>query len=269
MELKEIVKNIVSCNRIGRVRYIYDYLNSLNLSPVFFQYADRLWNIEYRKDSTDSKGDLVVFAHHDISLKTREGANDNTSSVAVLLKLSQMVAGLEFPYNLRFVFNDNEELLGAMNPAVSLEEMKKIMINVGSFRYLKEYPDRDKIKHVLILELCGIGDTIYIAEKSGNVITDVVLNQKLLDIAKRRQQKAVSIPIPSTDMISIKAFGLSGTVIGAIPFYQAKNCGVLEKENFIPSVWKNIHSDKDNLFALSNKALEMVCQYLFQVLKEL
>ena len=68
-------------------------------------------------------------------------------------------------------------------------------------------------------------------------------------------------------MLSVKVFNLSGTVIGVIPYYQAQN--YLTQEKQLPTVWRNIHSEKDNLFAIQDKALEMMKSFLLHILEEL
>lgn len=266
MKIKEILCELIACGR-NRTQYISEYLASLGLAVDIQEYLPGHRNIEFATSNDKAKQDIIFFVHHDISLKTREGANDNTSSVAVLLALAKSIRGKAFPYNIRLVFTDNEELLGALSPSTTAEKLQQIMPHVGSFMYLSKFPDKKNIRHIIVMELSGIGDSIYVASQSGNVMTDVSLNKKLLDIAERNNFQSVQLKLPSTDMLSVKVFGVSGTVIGAIPYYQAQNY-VMQGKMF-PAVWQNIHSEKDNLFAIQEKALEMMKDFLLHILEEL
>ncbi len=269
MQLKTIVENIINRNRTikGRVEYIVDYLEALNIQVKRHHYK-HCENIECFFGNKDSSEEIIISAHHDISLKTNYGANDNTSSVALLLKLANWLRSNECKYNVRLLFNDNEELLGALNGSkITRELLCSIMPNVGSYLYLRDMPDRTRVKHIIILELCGIGDGIYIANKSGNTTCDQLLCDKLFSIGEKNKYNMVRVTIPSTDMISVGTFKMSATVVGAIPYYQA--CNYSSDNEKVPAVWKNIHSDKDNLFAINDKALQMCFTYLCDVLKQL
>lgn len=266
MKIKEILQELIACGR-HRTEYILEYLTSLKLQPVIQEYSAGQKNIEFSTSNDATKQDIVFFAHHDISLKTNEGANDNASSVAVLLALAKTIVGKTFAYNIRFVFTDNEELLGAISGAITPEKLQKIMPHVGSYMYLNKLSNKKNIRHIIVMELSGIGDSVYIAQQSGNVMTDPELNKKLFDIAQRNNFQVIQLKLPSTDMLSVKVFGISGTVVGAIPYYQAKN--YLVQKNQLPAVWQNIHSEKDNLFSIQDKALEMVKDFLLCFLSEI
>lgn len=266
MKIKDIVRELVGCGR-DRTRYISEYLSSLKLPFSIQEYSNGQKNIEFSVSNDKTKQDIIFFAHHDISLKTNEGANDNTSSVAVLLALAKIIAGKTFAYNIRFVFTDNEELLGALSASTTPDELQRIMPHVGSFMYLSKYADKRNIRHVIVTELLGIGDAVYIASQSGNVVTDVGLNRKISEIARDENFPTVQLKLPSTDMLSVKVFGLSGTVVGAIPYYQAQN--YVRQANRLPAVWQNIHSEKDNLFAVQENALEMMQAFLLCLINKL
>ncbi len=266
MSIKDILCNLIACGR-NRTAYIQEYLTSLGLHPVVQEYSVGQKNIEFFTSNDKEKQDIIFFVHHDISLKTKEGANDNTSSVAVLLALAKIICKQTFAYNVRFVFTDNEELLGAISTSITSDKLRQIMPHVGSYMYLNKFPDKEKIRHIIVMELSGIGDSVYVASQSGNVITDSELNEKIFDVAQRNNFQIVQLKLPSTDMLSVKVFNLSGTVIGAIPYYQAQNYLMQEKQ--LPTVWRNIHSEKDNLFAIQDKALEMMKNFVLCILEEL
>lgn len=266
MKIKDIIRELIVCGR-DRTRYISEYLASLGLHFTIQEYFDGQKNIEFSVSNDNAKQDIIFFAHHDISLKTNEGANDNTSSVAVLLALAKIIAGQTFAHNIRFVFTDNEELLGALSPLTTPDKLQQIMPHVGSFMYLSKYADKKNIRHVIVTELLGIGDAVYVASQSGSVMTDVELNRKIFELAQADNFRTVQLKLPSTDMLSAKVFGLSGTVVGAIPYYQAQN--YVKQADQLPAVWQNIHSEKDNLFAVQENALEMMKAFLLCLIEKL
>lgn len=266
MEIKEIVANLVKYDRRNRIKYIINYLDVLKLNYKVHTYHDGITNIEVVFEKNLKSETIILSAHFDISLKTKEGANDNASSVAVLLKLCSVCMNMDLKYNLRILFNDNEELLGGLNGhAHDREFVSKIIGSVGSFLYLKKYENIASIKYFIILELCGIGDAVFIAKKTGVIETSSYLNEMLFKSGQKAGIDSFYIDIPSTDMISLKTFGVCGTVIGAIPYYQAKNF-MESKEKSIPGVWSNIHSNRDNIFAINSKALDMCCNFLISFL---
>ncbi|HBD95823.1 MAG: hypothetical protein A2015_01875 [Spirochaetes bacterium GWF1_31_7] len=269
MEIKEIVSNIIKFDKINKIKYICSFLDVLHLDYKVHTYRKKITNIEVIKKGDADCDDIIFLAHYDISQKTVEGANDNASSVAVLLKICTVLHTLSAKSTIRIVFNDNEELLGALNGyGYDREFISKIIANVGSYQYLKNYYDIKKIKHCIILELCGIGDSVFIAEKSGGAPTDELLNAKLHTIGNTTNINTFSIEIPSTDMVSVNFFNVSGSVIGAIPYYQAKNYKESHDKRNQPGVWSNIHSTRDNLFAINHRALDMCYRFVLKIIND-
>lgn len=113
--------------------------------------------INYIADVGDGPKTLILIAHHD-AVPGSPGANDNASSVGILLSLIDQV---EVPQGVRvrFLFPDQEE--NGM---------------IGSREYVKMYPPTEDVVGVLSLELCGIGNAVVLVDvqKPTTFLTRVV-----------------------------------------------------------------------------------------------
>ncbi len=107
-------------------------------------------NLESQNIVAEMKGAgnglVIVGAHYDIVPTTSAGANDNTSSVAIILSLAEALAERSLTYTVRFVAFGSEELglYGSRHYVESLSEAElssiKAMLNfdvVGSGPYLE------------------------------------------------------------------------------------------------------------------------------------
>jgi len=267
----DIKKNveIIARKRDGRLERIIDILDKKGINHSVFTY-DRGKNIEISFKGEIDK-DIIFFAHHDISSHTDEGANDNTSSVAALIELAESLAQRKPLYNIKIVFTDNEEALGGLlNGSENLDRLTKIISAVGSFNYLKNVSDKSKIVTIFNLELCGIGDSIMIAEYSGRVKSADRSVIFIENIAKLYNYKYIKTSVTNSDMLSAHVMGIPGILIGIIPFSEAQYYNRSE-ENIkdMPSVWKNIHSNRDNITAIQERSLVMMYKFLDRVVDNL
>lgn len=272
MKIKEILRELISNDRDNRASYIIDRIRNSNCQPNIFD-TQNCKNIEFVKFGKIDK-DIIFFSHYDISKETIEGANDNSSSVAVLLKLVEYINAISPYYNIRIIFNDKEEILGALlNKNLNSKDLAKIITNVGSFQYLKSFDNKSNILAIFNLELSGIGDTLYFATKSGLVNCDKRLIDFLEFICQKESMRYIKIPVLNSDMISIHTLSLNGVVFGAIPQHEAIIYSDRYKDtNYkdeIPSVWKNIHSNKDNYFSIQERALSNVYNLTTKIIENL
>jgi len=263
----DIKKNveIIAQKRNGRIERIIDILDKKRINHSVLTYNSGK-NIEISFKGEIDK-DIIFFAHHDISSQTSEGANDNSSSVAVLIEFAELLVAYKPFYNIKIVFTDNEEILGGLLCGTeNIDKLTKIITAVGSFDYLKKYSDRSKIVSIFNLELCGIGDSIMIAEYSGKVKSSDRLVVFIENIAKSDNYKYVKTSVANSDLLSSYVLGIPGILIGIIPYSEAQyyNCSVENKKD-MPSVWKNIHSDKDNIAAIQERALVMMYKFLERI----
>ncbi len=274
MTIKSIVKEICETKPEKRIEFIISFLRMNNIFFNIHKFHSGI-NIEVVRKGQDTSHEIIFFSHHDIFYNISEGANDNTSSVAVMLGIIQFLYFFEPKYTIRIVFNDNEEILGGLLfKSVSKNEIESIIENSGSFQYLKNFEKKENILGVFILELSGIGDSIYVATRSGNIKCDEKLNDFLCNIAGCNNYKYLKIPIALTDMISIGTLGIKGTVFGAIPFLDGKNyMDRINNKNInyelYPYVWKKNHTDKDNFYSIQERSLDLIHNFIVQMIKNL
>lgn len=115
-------------------------------------------------DFENAKQKILLTAHYDVVYGS-SGANDNGSSISILLKLITEYNGTP----IRIVFFDGEECGG-----------------IGSRNYIEKYITTDELKNeyiMLNLDVCGCGDKIVIENQIKNIKYDDVSNFcKLNDI---------------------------------------------------------------------------------------
>jgi len=264
MEIKEIVIGII--NSKNRVDFIKKFLRKNKIEFRELSY-DAGCNIEVKINGTND-GEIIFLAHYDISMGTDEGANDNTSSVAVLLSLLLYLKDKSPFYTIKIVFNDKEEFVGGLlSGSIVNGNMTKIIDKIGSFDYIKNHFSKGKNKGIFILELSGIGDAVLIAKKSGKIDC----SQRLIDfatkVAKNNNFKYIHLPVPYTDMVSVHTFHYEGVVLTIVPYYEALNYA--NNKDTYPSIWNNIHSNKDNIFTIQEKSLNLMLNFVINLIENL
>ena len=272
MELKEILTKISSQkrnNRLNEIKNILTFLD-INFSTQSYKYGE---NIVISFAGKIDK-DVIFFAHHDISSNSREGANDNTSSVAVVIKVAQYLKNTSPLYNINIILNDNEEMLGALlNKKLKIPQIEKVIHYIGSYNYLKSVY-KDKVAAIFDLELSRIGDSIYIPNKSRNVLCSQNLINYLKNICGLSNNIYFEIPVMDTDMISVRTTGLNGVVFGAIPQFEALHYynELPSKKgdlSIMPANWKNIHTNRDTICSIQEKSLKMVYDFIVVLISNL
>lgn len=274
MEIKSIVKDICEAGTGKRVEYIINFLRENNINHNIIKYLDGL-NIEIVKKGININKEIIFFAHHDVYNNSIEGANDNSSSVAVLLNIAKFLYFYKPYYTINIVFNDYEELIGGIfSLNNSKDKIDKIIKKIGSFQYLNKKISLKKSYIAFIVELSGIGDSLYFADKSGNISCDHKLNVFLENIAKNLNFKYLNIPISLSDIISSNYFGIKGTVFGSIPYIEGRNyINELNNKGFskdiYPHVWKKNHTSMDKYYSIQEKSLNMVFDFLVEIIRNI
>lgn len=273
MEIKSIVKEI--CESGGRrIDYIINFLKQNNINHKIDKYNYGT-NIEIIKKGKNNNKEIVFFSHHDVYNNSIDGANDNTSSVAILLTLAKFLYFYKPYYTVNIVFNDYEELIGGIfSMKSSKEKVNTIISKIGSFQYLKKNIQKKKSLITFILELSGIGDSVYIANRSGNIESDKNLNIFLESIANNLNLKNLTFPISLSDLIAVDYFGIKGTVFGSIPYIEGKNyLNNIGKKEFskeiYPHVWKKNHTSMDKYYSIQEKSLNMIYNFTVEIIKNI
>jgi len=266
MDTLEILRKLTLIKAEDRVKFIENFLLENNIQFSSLEYSNGK-NIEITILGKNREKEVIFFAHYDISLHTKEGANDNSSSVAILLKIILDKVREPF-FTIRIVFTDKEEIIGALlNKDISIENIKNIVYNIGSFNYLKNHCDRSKIIAVFNIEMSGIGDIIFFSKKSGNVICDEKLILKLESIAIKENIKTSLISLSYTDILSSHILGIKGVVIGIIPLDDAIKTKSSKEHQ--PIIWKNNHTIYDTFPLIKGESLLKVLNYIKLIIKNL
>ncbi len=271
MEIKEIVAEICRQPFNKRSSYIQNFLEKNSIFYTLQDFKSGI-NIETVKNGTVKDMEIILMSHYDVYNKAAENANDNSSSVAVLLKLAEYFKKNTPKYKISMVFNDNEEILGGLSAySDSINDVQSILDKSGSYYYLKNHHNKEKILFVIILEMSGIGDSIFIASNSGNFICNGLINEYCAEIARSNKFLYNVMPVLQSDYISASILKLKGTVIGAIPYYDAKT--YIEnykkygfKKDIYPHTWKKNHTSMDKVFSIQDKSLRMIFNYLINLI---
>jgi hypothetical protein len=270
MEIKQTVKEICELTYHDKINYLIQFVKINQLNYKLYPYSFGT-NLEVVIKGKNQGKEIIFFAHYDVFNESIEGANDNSSSVAVLMFTAIHLDQNPPLYTVKIIFNDNEEILGGIYGKNStIDQISRIMENVGSYQYLKT-ADHQKVIAAFVLELCGIGDSLYIAESSAKIKCDPGLNFFLTAVAEQNQYKLLKIPIAASDLISLHLTGYSGTVLGAIPYIEGKNY-LMDlgrdgfSKNIYPHVWKKNHTSLDKYFSIQEKSLNMVFQFVLTVI---
>jgi len=270
MEIKQTLSDLLKFG--DRAAFITQFLEKHNCKFRIIKFSHGK-NIEFIKEIKNSNKEIIFFVHYDISNQTLYGANDNSSSVAVMLHAAAFLVNLECLFTIKIVFIDREEIMGALlNSNIKEEDFESIIQTTGSYQYLKNNIT-DKEVYFFNVELSGIGDCLYFAETSGNIYCDRKILEFLADTAEKNKINFIKIPFLSSDMISIKLLGYKGGIYGAIPELEGKKYLEHNKNDsnneFFPASWKNIHSNKDNIFSIHEKSLEFVYNFTIHLISNL
>ena len=212
---------------------------------------------------------LLFSAHYD-AVKKSPGANDNASSVAVLLEICRRLRGASVP--VKIVFFDQEEAW-FRTPFIRLGLL-------GSFHYALSN-DLGKIEAVFNLEFCGVGDSLGIwpVKSSNRGILAVEVAEKAAGTLKTHVTIG-SVPgvLLSSDHLPFRLGGVSNSI--TLSLLPSDQLPVLE--NFMgnlsiprllggqrpsmPGVLERVHKANDVSSRLSEDSLRLMVSLLLQII---
>lgn len=157
----------------------------------------------------------VLTAHWD-TFPYSSGLNDNATGLAILLQIQN-----DLPPHVEMVFTDGEEFGGA-----------------GSSHYIRNH--KDEIKNNINLDVCGVGDFIYLE----NYLDDNIhfpKNERVIDVEG----------IPFNDSHIFKESGIPSILI------MAGN----GKEDFLSEIWDHQHGNSrdGDITLLNPEIMAMIC----------
>lgn len=196
-------------------------------------------------DFENTKQKILLTAHYDV-VTGSTGANDNGSSISILLKLITEYKGKP----IRIVFFDGEECGG-----------------IGSKNYIEEYINTEELRNEYIMinfDVCGCGDKIVIENKIKGTEYDLISNLCL-------QNDVVELDrLPFNDAKIFDRKGINNICIVALPQEDIDISNGKEiidpitgrKQHFGSYIWKYQHNGiYDNIGYINYKIMNNI--YIF------
>ena len=271
VQLIDYVNALQDKNSYGRLRLLLDMLGNLGIQSSFQKSRWlRITNVVVDFSSGEKERCLLFSAHYD-AVKGSPGANDNASSVAVLLGLCQVLRMSRIP--IRVVFFDREEAW-LRTPLIRLGLL-------GSLYYVNNV-NLKNISAVCNLEFCGEGDFLGIwpVKAKGNKMP--LLNE----VQKAARQiglpfDSVHIPWPviSSDHLSFRLKGITNALtLSLIPKDQVPVLRELLTRTSLkrylagrrppfPTPLSVIHSCDDTSDRLGEGSLRLMLSLLLQLIR--
>lgn len=272
LNLLEHVKALENKNRVNRGNEIYSRLKSLGVNVrvqkwLFPQMANFI--VDFSPDV--SKRHLLFSGHYD-AVKNSPGANDNASSVAVLLGLCQELRDVSVP--VRVVFFDREEAW-FRTPFLRLGLL-------GSLYYVLRNK-LSNIEGVYNLEFCGLGDSLAIwpINEKGEDIAVVQFAEKAAtklntNIAKAQVPKLLL----GSDHLSFRLAGVSNAV--TLSLLPEEQLAIIKKfiSDFsilrllsgrvpeLPGVIAMRHTSMDDSSQLNENSLRLMLSLLLEIVND-
>jgi alkaline phosphatase isozyme conversion protein len=155
-------------------QYLYSQLKNLDLHPSIQNFSYTRKNTTYHSQNVvatkkgKSSKELIIGAHYD-SVSVGKGADDNGSSIGVVLEMIQALSKKKTPYTLKIIFFGAEE--------AGLQ---------GSKYYVSQMTDAEKKNTVAMINLDSLiaGDKMYVYGDQGE---QGKLRELALKIAKQHK----------------------------------------------------------------------------------
>ena len=184
----------------------------------------------------------IFGAHYDIDAHTLQGANDNSAAVIQLVQLAADLTAAGYTGDLTICFWDLEELTGGC-------------VSQGAFSFAKSLGMRRQgdrfAKLVLVLDVCGVGDTIGISRS----LFDAEQSGRFEQLLRINDQHYQSIETPRSDNEGLLRAGLKSVLAVVLP--QAE---IGEKP--YPKTWARLHTPQDNIAHIQSQTMQMMRRYL-------
>lgn len=220
--------------------------------------------------------DILATAHYDC-VRNSPGANDNASSISVLLDLAQRLKAYRPNNKIKVVFFGDEEPEG-------------LTWLVGSTAYVKAHGTNNLIG-VYNLELSGYGDMVAIWPVTKEVQESPVLNNLRQTLQEKGYAygEASELPVFNSDHAPFRKVGFKGAFsLSLIPsqdeeairrFAEAHSSKIkimvgawlrkLGKESHLPLLFQRYHSPEDKSIYLEERALRLMSDVIYHVVTNL
>lgn len=239
----------------------FDY----NYDEVFEEDEEYKWSSTYYYNVLvdigpfeQSKEKVLLTAHYDV-VTGSTGANDNGSSLAILLKLITEIKYSNLP--IRIAFLDGEEIGG-----------------VGSQGYIDDFINTEELKKnitVINFDVCGCGDKIVIENRifQKERLTDILLSKETL--LKHKIVQAPRLPFNDAKIFAKNDIDVMCVVVlpqEDIDLIDEKitfSKDVIGKKHFGSYVWEYQHNGKyDSIEYVNYDMIEKVYNYIFELFND-
>lgn len=267
--LMEYVRALEGKDSVARGRQVQDALQALGIeATVQERRHPQIKNIIV-DFSTNSKEKRLLFSAHYDAVKGSPAANDNASSVAVLLGMCRELKNVRAP--VRVIFFDREEAW-VRTPFLRLGLL-------GSLYYVLKN-DLSNIAFVYNLEYCGLGDFLG--------VWPVKNNEKNLPVVKILEKAAAKLELGlrfthlpwlllSSDHLSFRLKGLHNSVTlsllpaSQIPVFERMISSLsvpkllIGRRPAMPEVLSSVHTVNDVSSRLSENSLGLMLSLLLEI----
>lgn len=288
MELKEILERIAIKHTDNRKNAILEILNENDIyydiqeiQKEYPKYTSRFSYFDFDYDEEDdeeeyessisyyynilvdlgpfeqSKEKLLLTAHYDV-VTGSTGANDNGSSLAILLKLITDLGYTNLP--IRVAFLDGEEIGG-----------------VGSRGYIDKCINTPELKNditVINFDVCGCGDNIVIEDRilGNNALSNILLSNEILQ--KHNVLKAPRLPFNDAKIFAQN--DIDALCVVVLPkedielMYEERTFlkDLIGRKHFGSYVWEYQHNGKyDDIAYVNYEMMQKVYKYILEIFK--
>jgi len=184
----------------------------------------------------------IFGAHYDIDPQTLHGANDNSAAVIQLLQLAADLTATGYTGELTICFWDMEEPT-AVGGALGAFRFAKLLSSVREDSLLGEL--------VLVLDVCGVGDTIGISQ-SCYAEQQAVCFEQLLRI---NNHPCDYLSTPYSDNLGLQRAGLQSVLAVVLPRREMEGSDT-------PATWHRLHTPADHIDTIQSETMQMMLDYL-------
>lgn len=200
----------------------------------------------------EQKNKLLFTAHYDV-VRGSTGANDNASSITILLKLALELSENKPSVPTRIVFFDGEETGG-----------------IGSRHYADEHLPTEELKNettMINLDVCGCGDYIVIVNNIQNPYNNA--NILICEDIKERYNivEAKSFPFSDASIFKNKGIGSIGISVFPVEDVRLLNEEIKKqdqsKKHFGSYIWDYMHNGKyDDISYINYNIMQLTLEYI-------
>lgn len=270
LHLLRHVIDLENKTRVARGREVQSKLLEMEITPLIQEWHfPEMTNYIVDFSQPIGKKHLLFSAHYD-AVKNSPGANDNASSVAVLLGLCSKLRNMQIP--VRVVFFDREEAW-LRTPFFRLGLL-------GSLYYVLKN-DLSNVEAVYNLEYCGLGDSLAIwpvKEKKKDIPAVIAARNAAGKLNMNAKLAHVPGLLLSSDHLSFRIKGVSNSVtLSLLPSDQlpmleqfVSNLSVrgllFRRRPPMPGVLSSIHKPIDHSSQLSEDSLALMLSLLIEII---